>query len=126
MAHFARLRGTQVVQVIVVPDSDAPDEQSGIQFLEKLYGPNLVWKQTSYNTYGGVHRDGGTPFRKNYAGIGYSYDEERDAFIPPRPHASWVLDEATCFWVSPIPCPQDGKQYVWNENRREWEELIVW
>ena len=86
-----------------------------------------VYKQTSYNTHGGVHSLGGTPFRKNYAGIGYTYDAQRDAFIPPKPYASWVLDESTCLWNAPVAYPTDvgtpeaPKRYTWNEETRTWD-----
>ena len=86
-----------------------------------------VYKQTSYNTHGGVHSLGGTPFRKNYAGLGYTYDANRDAFIPPKPYASWVLDESTCLWNAPMPYPTDlgtpdaPKRYTWNEQTRTWD-----
>ena len=86
-----------------------------------------VYKQTSYNTTGGVHTLGGTPFRKNYAGLGYTYDAGRDAFIPPKPFASWVLNESTCLWDSPIPYPTDvgtpdvPKRYTWNESTKAWD-----
>ena len=86
-----------------------------------------VYKQTSYNTHGGVHSLGGTPFRKNYAGLGYTYDAQRDAFIPPKPYNSWVLDENTCLWNSPVAMPSDAtlgpppKMYNWNENTTSWD-----
>ena len=79
-----------------------------------------VCKRTSYNTSGGIHKEGGTPFRKNYAGIGYSYDEQRDAFIAPKPYASFVLNEDTCLWEAPVPYPTDGERYLWNEEELEW------
>ena len=86
-----------------------------------------VYKQTSYNTHGGVHSLGGTPFRKNYAGLGYTYDANRDAFIPPKPYASWVLNETTCLWNAPVAMPSDvgqgdpPKRYTWNEETRTWD-----
>ena len=88
-----------------------------------------VYKQTSYNTHGGVHNLGGTPFRKNYAGLGYTYDANRDAFIPPKPYNSWVLDENTCLWNSPVAMPSDvgqgdpPKMYTWNEETVNWVEV---
>jgi len=90
-----------------------------------------VYKQTSYNTHGGVHALGGTPFRKNYAGLGYTYDAGRDAFIPPKPYKSWVLNESTCLWGSPIPYPTDvgtpeaPKMYTWNEETVNWVEVTA-
>ena len=111
MAHFAKLGiNSKVIGVEVVADADCKnadnieDEQVGIQFLENIHGWPL-WKQTSYNTQANVHSLGGTPFRKNYAGIGYTYDEDRDAFIPPKPHASWVVNETTCVWEAPVAYP---------------------
>jgi len=80
--------------------------------------------QTSYNTIGGVHILGGTPFRKNYAGIGYRYDAEKEAFIPPKPHDSWVLNQETFLWESPVPCPNDGNLYVWNEENLQWDQHV--
>ena len=90
-----------------------------------------VYKQTSYNTHGGVHSNGGNPFRKNYAGLGYTYDAERDAFIPPKPYNSWVLDESTCLWNSPMPYPTDlgtpdvPKMYTWNEETIGWDLITT-
>ncbi len=80
------------------------------------------WVQTSYNTFGGQHKLGGTPLRKNYAGIGFTYDRQRDAFIPPKPFASWVLNEDTCLWDAPVAMPDDGKIYVWDEATTNWIE----
>ena len=103
MAHFARIDENNIVQeVIVVHNNDAPDEKTGQEFIAFL-GLEGVWKQTSYNTMAGKHTLGGTPFRKNYAGIGCFYDEQRDAFIPPKPTIAknWILDEDTCNWVLP-------------------------
>jgi hypothetical protein len=81
------------------------------------------WIQTSYNTYGGQHRNGGTPLRKNYAGVGYSYDRTKDAFIPPKPFASWVLNDDTCLWSAPTPMPTDDKVYEWDETTTSWKEV---
>ena len=82
-----------------------------------------VYKQTSYNTHGGVHALGSTPLRKNYAGIGYTYDAGRDAFIPPKPYASWLLNETTCLWDAPVAYPDDGKRYSWDEATTSWVEI---
>ena len=82
-----------------------------------------VYKQTSYNTHGGVHSLGGTPFRKTYAGIGYTYDSQRDAFIPPKSFPSWVLNESSCLWQAPITMPTDNKRYEWNETNQSWDEI---
>jgi hypothetical protein len=110
MSHFAKVENGIVTQVIVA-EQDVID--SG------LFGTG--WVQTSYNTHGGQHPEG-RPLRKNYAGLGYSYDEQRDAFIPPKPFASWGLNEFTCLWDAPTPMPTDGKLYVWNEEQLAWVE----
>jgi len=127
MASFAKIglngKVIEVLSVVneVLHDSNGIEQESiGIDFLTKLTG-YPVWKQTSYNTYGGVHNKGGTPFRKNHAGIGYTYDEDRDAFIPPKPFKSWILNENTCNWESPIAYPQDNNRYTWNEQNQSWD-----
>ena len=115
MAHFAQIdENNAVIQVIVA-------EQAVID--TGLFGDPLTWIQTSYNTHGGVHSQGGTPLRKNYAGIGYTYDAVRDAFIPPKPYPSWVLNEDTCLWESPIPVPEDEQLYRWNEETQSWDSV---
>jgi hypothetical protein len=128
MAYFAKLGiGNVVEQVIsisnaVITDSNGVEqEQLGIDFINKLYNTKDVWKQTSYNTKRGIHNNGGTPFRKNYAGLGYTYDETRDAFIPKKPFNSWILNEDTCLWEAPIAYPTDGKEYGWNEKTLSWD-----
>lgn len=126
MAHFAKLGFKNIVeQVIVVSNDVASTEQDGINFINNLYGTNDVWKQTSYNTSCGIHTSGGTPFRKNYAGIGYTYDEVRDAFIPPKNFNSWILNEEKCIWEAPINYPNDGKKYNWDEQTISWKEVIL-
>ena len=122
MAHFARLgTGNIVKKVHVVHNDTATDEQTGIDFLQTLHKTDDKFVQTSYNTYGGEHRLGGTPFRKNYAGIGYKYDQTRDAFIPIKPYNSWILNETTCRWQAPVAYPNDGKFYNWNEINQNWQ-----
>ena len=123
MAHFCKLGvGNIVERVEVVSNDVATTEQAGVDFLNNLYGTNDIWKQTSYNTYGGQHKLGGTPFRKNYAGVGDTYDQTRDAFISPKPNFnSWVLNETTCQWEAPVAYPDDGKIYVWNETTQQWD-----
>ena len=117
MAHFAQLENNIVTQVIVVSNQDILDEngqeseQKGIDFCSNLLGG--TWKQTSYNA----------KIRKNYAGIGYTYDEGRDAFIAPKPFASWVLDEETCQWKAPVDMPTDDKRYTWNEETTSWDAM---
>ena len=123
MAHFAKLSlGSKVVSVHAVSNEVATTEQVGIDFLHQLHNYPF-WVQTSYNTRGGVHTLGGTPFRKNYAGKGYKYDEDRDAFIPPQPFNSWTLNEDTCRWEAPSARPDDEKRYEWNEETTSWVEL---
>ena len=122
MAHFAKLGvGNIVERVAVVSNDIATTEQAGVDFLNNLYNTRDVWKQTSYNTQGGVHTIGGTPFRKNYANKGYTYDQERDAFIPPKPYPSWTLNESTCRWDSPVAYPNDENNYIWNETTQQWD-----
>ena len=122
MAHFAKLGiGNKVLKVEVVSNDVALTEQAGRDFLNNIYNTNDTWFQTSYNTYGGEHRLGGTPFRKNYAGIGYTYNQTKDAFIPPQPYTSWTLNETTCQWQAPVAYPDDGKFYNWNETDQNWQ-----
>jgi len=127
MAHFAKINSSNiVVEVIVVNNNEllvdgTESEAQGINFLNNTYKvDNVNWKQTSYNTHFGVHSEGGTPLRKNYAGIGYTYDASKDAFIPPKPYASWTLNNDTCNWVSPVSYPDDGEKYIWNEDDTNW------
>ena len=121
MAHFAKLdENNLVLEVIVVADSDAPTEAKGQTFLQNLYKNTITYKQTSYNTIAGEHKLGGTPFRKNYAGVGYTYDASKDAFIPPKPWNSWTLNEDTCQWEAPVAYPDDGKGYIWKEDSKTW------
>ena len=119
MAHFAEIDENNVVLRVIVGVDEPLD---GEAIYHEMTG--TVWKKTSYNTMGGQHTLGGTPFRKNYAGIGYTYDSDRDAFIPPQPFPSWTLDEQTCQWNSPAPFPNDEKQYFWDEPSVSWKELV--
>ena len=122
MASFAKLGvGNIVLKVEVVSNDIATSEQAGIDFLNNLYNTRDVWKQTSYNTYAGVHLLDETPFRKNHAGIGYSYDQTRDAFIPPKLYNSWILNNTTCLWEAPLVKPDDGQIYNWNETTQQWD-----
>ena len=116
MAHFAKVENGIVTQVIVI---DQETLNTG------NWGDPKDWVQTSYNTQAGRHTLGGTPLRKNYAGIGYTYDKVRDAFVPPKPYASWVLDEETCLWAAPTPMPTDGKMYNWDEAEQAWVEFTL-
>lgn len=120
MAHYAELNAHNVVIRVVGGPDENVDNGEAILFAET----GKVWRRTSYNTYGGKHNNGGTPFRKNYAGPGYTYDEKRDAFIPPRPaFPSWVLNEETCLWEAPKPMPTDGFHYEWDELNQVWEQM---
>jgi hypothetical protein len=121
MAYFAKLGTGNIVEnvisinnAVITNANGIEQEQLGVDFINKLYNTRDVWKQTSYNR----------TFRKNYAGIGYQYDQTRDAFIPPKPFNSWILNEDTCNWESPVAYPQDDKKYKWNEVNLNWEEII--
>jgi hypothetical protein len=126
MASFAKigLNGKVIavhsVHNNILKDSNGVEQEIlGVEFLTNLHGW-AIWKQTSYNTIAGVHKLGGTPFRKNHAGIGMTYDEDRDAFIPKKPYNSWVLNEDTCQWEAPVEYPSDGQNYNWNEQNQSW------
>ena len=123
MAHFAKINESNIVtQVVVVNDSDGNNDTDGQNFLNNLFKTTHTWKKTSYNTYGNTHRLGGTPYRKNFASVGFTYDSSRDAFIEPKPYNSWTLDETTCLWESPVAYPSDGKSYEWDEDNKQWVE----
>ena len=112
MAHFAKIGVGNIVEKVEVVHNDiAKTEQAGVDFLNNLYKSRDVWKQTSYNNN----------FRKNYAGAGFTYDQTRDAFIPPKPFNSWLLDEETCQWQPPVSYPTDGNIYQWNESKKQWD-----
>jgi len=138
MGYFANLNennfviGINSVANNLFTINNIENENIAADFLNNLHNVNYTWKRTSYNTRGGIHyqTDNNTPsldqskaFRKNYAGIGYYYDSIRDAFIPPKPFPSWTLNEQSCLWQSPIPYPNDGKIYQWNEETGNWEEI---
>tara|TARA_Y100000385_G_C12700356_1_gene470271 strand:- start:215 stop:559 length:345 start_codon:yes stop_codon:yes gene_type:complete len=114
MAHWARVKGGIVTQVIIA------EEEYFQTYIDDEPGE---WLQTSYNTRAGQHDLGGTPLRKNFAGVGYVYDSTRDAFYPPQPYASWILDESTCLWEPPVAYPTDDKMYQWNETDQAWNEV---
>ena len=127
MASFAKIGlNSKIIEVLsvhnnVLKDSNGIEQESiGIDFLTKLTGYPL-WKQTSYNTHGGVHNNNGIPLRKNHAGIGYTYDEDRNAFIPKKPFNSWILNEDTCLWNAPVARPEDDNMYSWNEQTLSWD-----
>ena len=145
MAHFAKINENNIVGTVVVVSNDVivdengnEQEQLGVDFLNNLYKTdNVIWKKTSYNTYNGKYydldesgfrvesNDQSKAFRKNYAGLGYTYDATRDAFIPPKPYNSWILNETTCDWDPPVPEPDDGKDYDWDENSNSWVEIDI-
>ena len=137
MASFAKLnleniviRVESVVNEVLKDSNGVEQEQLGIDFLKKLYNePDAVWKQTSYNTRGGIHSSGGIPFRKNHAGIGMTYDQTRDAFISPKPFNSWILNENTCLWEAPIPMPttelENNQFYSWDEENQSWNLTTI-
>lgn len=115
MSHFAQIDENNIVTQVIVAEQDFINSGA--------VGDPSRWVQTSYNTSGGQHKNGGTPLRKNYAGIGYSYDVSRDAFIPPKPFNSWSLNEDTCWWEAPTPMPTDDKIYSWDEDNLSWIEV---
>ena len=117
MAHFAQIDENNIVTRVLVIEQDVVDTG--------LFGEPSSFVQTSYNTHGGVHSLNGTPLRKNYAGIGYTYDSGLDAFIPPKPYNSWVLNEDTCLYEAPTPMPTDDKRYSWDEETTSWVEITV-
>jgi len=131
MASFAKLNSENIVTTVVsvvnevLKDLNGIEQENiGVEFLKSLYGQDTNWKQTSYNTNAGIHSLGGTPFRKNHAAIGYIYDSQRDAFISPKPFNSWILNETTCLWNSPVAYPVDSNinnRYKWNEEILNWE-----
>jgi len=132
MASFTKLNSENIVEQVVsvhnneLLDNGVESEQKGIQFLKSLYGENTTWKQTSYNTLGGVHNNNGTPLRKNHAGIGYIYDQNRDAFISPKPFNSWILDEITCLWNAPISKPETYINGITNSNGDPLRDIYRW
>jgi hypothetical protein len=122
MAHYAFIDENNIVTEVIV-GRDEDEVVDGITDWEAYYAEfrGQTCKRTSYNTQGGAHTGDGTPYRKNYAGIGYMWDEARDAFIPPKPYDSWVLNEDSCLWEAPVAYPDDGEVYVWNEDTGSWD-----
>jgi hypothetical protein len=119
MSRWAEIDENNIVTRVLVVDNNEPDE--GYQWLIDNLGG--TWIKTSFNTYAGVHELGGTPLRKNYASVGMTYDQERDAFIRPKPFESWILNEETCLWNAPVSYPTDGKTYEWDEETTSWVEI---
>lgn len=115
MAHFAQIDDNNIVVQVIVAEQDFVNSGA--------VGDPSKWIQTSYNTHGGVHKLGGMPLRKNYAGIGYTYDNVRDAFIAVKPFTSWTLNESTCLWEAPVPYPNDGEVYRWDEDTLSWQQI---
>ena len=126
MAHYAVLDENNVV-IQVIKGRDEDEVVDGISDWEQWYSDffKKPVKRTSYNTIAGEHSKDGTPFRKNYAGIDYTYDESRDAFIPPKPYPSWILNEDTCRWQAPTTNPENGTPHIWNEESQSWEEVAL-
>ena len=129
MASFTKLgvngRVLQVVSVsndIIKDDNNIEQEQKGIDFLTELY-QWPCWAQCSYNTSEGEHKLGGTPFRKNFPGVGWRYDDDRDAFIPPKPYPTWIIDEERCVWIPPVAKPDGDENYIWVEESQSWEQI---
>jgi hypothetical protein len=120
MSHFAKLDENNLVVYVTVGRQEDDGKEA-----ELSARTGDVYKQTSYNTYGGVHLLGGTPLRKNYAGIGYTYDSGRDAFIPPKPYPSWIMSDETCLWSAPVAMPTDDKFYNWDESSLNWIERDI-
>jgi hypothetical protein len=130
MAHWAEIDENNIVTRVLVGDNNDPAGDEGYQWLVDNLGG--TWVKTSYNAVAGKRRDPETGeiteeagFRKNYAGIGYTYDSVRDAFIPPKPFDSWILNEDTCIWESSVAYPNDGKFYTWNEETTSWDEVVI-
>jgi hypothetical protein len=118
MAHYSFLNSNNIVTEVITGRDQGSDDTDWEQWYGDFRGQ--VCKRTSYNTHGGKHLLGETPFRKNYAGMGYTYDAARDAFIPPKPYPSWTLNEETCLWDAPVAMPTDGQRYYWDEATTSW------
>lgn len=121
MAHYCVLDSNNIVINVFVGKDEFENEIDWEQYYSNYLGKKCV--RTSYNTHGGVHLKNGNPFRKNYAGVGYFYDEVRDAFIPPKPFPSWILNEDTCLWDAPTPMPETDGPWIWNEEIENWQEM---
>jgi hypothetical protein len=123
MAHYAFLDENNKVTEVIVGKDENEEGTDWEQYYSELKGQPC--KRCSYNTVGGAHKNDGTPFRKNYPGYGFQYDESRDAFIPPKEFNSWILNEDKCLWEAPVERPNDGKKYIWNEEDINWEEPVI-
>jgi hypothetical protein len=122
MAHYAFINNQNIVTEVIV-GKDETDTRLNWEQHYAEFRPGMICRRTSYNTSGGVHRTGGTPYRKNYAGIGYTWDPTRDAFIPPKPYPSWSLNEQTCLWNPPVARPIDNNRYNWDEATTSWVKV---
>lgn len=121
MAHYAIINMSNVVTKVISGKDEGDTDTNWELFYQEMH--KQICKRTSYNTRGGIHKNNKTPFRKNYAGVGYTYSFQLDAFIPPQPYESWTLDESTCLWEPPTQKPDDGKRYLWDEDTRAWTEI---
>jgi len=125
MGHYAFINDQNIVTEVITGKDETDKTEPDWEVHYAQFREGMICRRTSYNTIGGEHRNGGTPFRKNYAGIGFTWDEARDAFIPPKPYPSWTLVESTCQWEAPVARPDDGKFYIWNEDLLNWEEFVI-
>jgi len=121
MAHYAIINMSNVVTKVISGKDEGDTDTNWELFYQEMH--KQICKRTSYNTRGGIHKNNKTPFRKNYAGVGYTYSFQLDAFIPPQPYQSWTLDESTCLWEPPTQMPDDGKRYLWDEETKSWTEI---
>ena len=121
MAHYAIINMSNVVTKVISGKDEGDTDTNWELFYQEMH--KQICKRTSYNTRGGIHKNNKTPFRKNYAGVGYTYSFQLDAFIPPQPYESWTLDESTCLWEPPTQKPDDGKRYLWDEDTNAWTEI---
>ena len=121
MAHYAIINMSNVVTKVISGKDEGDTDTNWELFYQDMH--KQICKRTSYNTRGGIHKNNKTPFRKNYAGVGYTYSFQLDAFIPPKPYESWTLDESTCLWEPPTQKPDDGKRYLWDEDTKAWTEI---
>jgi hypothetical protein len=125
MGHYAFINDQNIVTEVITGKDESDKTEPDWEVHYAQFRTGMICRRTSYNTQAGTHLSGGAPYRKNYAGIGFTWDEQRDAFIPPKLFASWTLNEATCQWEAPIAYPTDGKQYTWEESTVSWVEFVA-
>jgi hypothetical protein len=125
MGHYAFINDQNIVTEVITGKDETDKTEPDWEVHYAQFREGMICRRTSYNTMAGEHRNGGTPYRKNYAGIGFTWDESRNAFIPPKPYPSWTLVESTCQWEAPVARPDDGKFYTWNEDLLNWEEFVI-